>query len=355
MGDHTDYAGGFVLPMAIDADTAIALVRRAAPVVKLRSEGVDALARISLAEADDAHSASGWASYVEGVLRRLLATGTPARGWQGWLASDVPIGANLSSSAALELAVAHAACAVADQHRDPADLAVRAMEAEHGWPGTQCGIMDQLVVASATAGHAALIDCRSLAVTPVALPEDLAVVVMDTGVRRELTDSAYNQRRDEVQHAAELLGVETLRDVAVDTPGLGALPEPLRRRARHITSENGRVHAFAHALAESDRSAMGRLMRASHRSLAEDYEVSVPELGIAVDAATAQPACVGARQTGGGFGGCIVALVERDGVGAAVRGMASAYADRTGRIPQVRVTRPVAGASVVDQADASVG
>ena len=358
MGDHTDYADGFVLPLAIDADTAVAVVRRAAavpgaqraaPIVTVRSEADDRPARVALGDVDG-HTATGWASYVEGVLRRLLATGTPGCGWDGWLASDVPIGANLSSSAALELAIAHAALAVAGQVREPADLARRCMEAEHGWAGTQSGIMDQLVVAAAVAGHAVLIDCRSLEVRPVALPDDLVVVVLDTGVRRELAASAYNTRREEVRQAAERLGVPALRDVRAGDPEVDMLPEPLRRRARHVTSENARVHTFAVALTDGDRPALADLMATSHASLDEDYEVSVPELGAAVDAATAQPGCVGARQTGGGFGGCIVALVERAEVDAAVQGMAAGYSEKTGEAAQVRVVRSAAGASVVDDA-----
>ena len=312
IGEHTDYNDGFVLPMALPHATWMAARPRDDDVIRLWSDGYPPaeLSTASLAERVD-----DWSVYVQGVARVLADEGVPARGFDAALATDIPVGASLSSSAALELVAARVVVALAGAEWDPVAGALAAVRAEREHVGMPCGVMDQLISSTAVAGHASLIDCRSLEVEPVPLPADAAVVVLDTGTRRRLVDSAYADRRAACERVAQALGAEALRDATVEAiagaPGLDAID---RTRAGYVVAEDERTVAAADAMRSGDTATLGRLMNESHRGLRDDYEVSGPALDAMVEAARAAPGCVGARMTGGGFAGCAVALVERDRV-----------------------------------------
>jgi galactokinase len=346
IGEHTDYNDGFVLPLAIDRAAWIALRRRPDRQVSLHSLNFQESRCFSL---DRLAHEGGWIAYVAGVAWALQEAGARLVGWEGVLAGDVPIGAGLASSAAVEMAAARAFCAVAGRAWEPEAMARLAQRAEAGWVGVQCGIMDQLVAAIGRAGHAVLIDCRSLESAPVPLPAETVVVVLDTATRRGLLDSAYNERRCQCQEAARALGVPALREATAEMLDgqIGALDPVVVRRARHVISENERTVQAAGAMRRGDAAALGRLMNASHASLRDDYEVSSAELDLMVELAQAEPGCYGARLTGAGFGGCAVALVAAGQVEAFAGRVTAAYAAATGLRPAATVCQAADGAEVV--------
>ncbi len=337
IGDHTDYNDGFVLPMAIERATWVALRPRGDRRVWLVSEGYPE-ARFHLDDLDRA--GPPWGQYVKGVAWAIGPGGTA--GWDGAVATDIPVGAGLSSSAALELAAARAFSVAAGTAWDPPAAARAAQRAEVEWVGMPCGIMDQLVIASAEAGRALFIDCRTLEWAGRVLPPGSTVVVLDTGTRRDLVRSAYNERRAACEEAAARLGVTALRDVGEDD--LVRLPPgELQRRARHVVSENARTVAAAEAMERSDAARLGALMVESHRSLRDDYEVSSEALDAMVAAALAAPGCLGARLTGAGFGGSAVALVESASVEGFVASTLRAYGTPGGSVAAAYPSRPAAG------------
>ena len=296
IGDHTDYTGGFVLPMAVDRATTVDLVR-GGDTVELTSAEEPEPALVDLGVGEPRSLRPEWARYVGGVVTAVR----PAAGGWGRVESTVPLGAGLSSSAALEVALALAL----GFEGSPLELALACQRAEHLATGTATGIMDQLASAAGRPDHALLIDCASLEVTPVPLPGDVEVVVVDSGQRRSVAASAYEERRSDCEAAAAVVG--PLREATV--ADLDALPDArLRRRARHVVTENARVLESVEALRTGDLAGAGRLMNASHASLRDDFEVSTPELDELVDRLTATPGVYGARLTGAGFGGCVVAL-----------------------------------------------
>jgi galactokinase len=343
IGEHTDYNDGFVLPMAIDRDVRIALRPRADASVRVFAVDVDEEATFSLASLE---RADGWQEYLKGVAWALADDGVRLAGFDGVLIGDVPRGAGLSSSAALELAACRAfqaSSAFAWQGERMARLCQRV---ENGWVGVNSGIMDPLISALGREGHALLLDCRTLEAEAVPLPEGHVVVVLDTGTRRGLVGSAYNERRAQCEAAAQHFGVPALRDVSPDAFEAGAegLDELPRRRARHVIGENARTLAAADAMRHGDAATLGRLMNASHASLREDFEVSSPALDAIVACAQQHPACRGARMTGAGFGGCAVALVEERAADAFVRAVTHCY-DMPERVSSVYVCRAADGAS----------
>lgn len=297
IGDHTDYTGGLVLPMAIDRVTEVEL-DRGVPWVELVSADEGEPAFIDLGRPQDPATVQpGWARYVAGVVHVLQ----PDEGGIGFVRSDVPIGAGLSSSAALEVAVALAL----GFDGSPLELALACQRAEQLASGVPCGIMDQLTSAAAVEGHAVLVDCRSLDVAPVPVPSEVDVVVVDSGTRRQLATSFYGVRRAQCEEAETLIG--PLRDAtAADVDGIAT--DVLRRRARHVVTENQRVLDVATALAAGDVAGAGALMLDSHRSLRDDFEVSTAALDELVEHLASRPGVLGARLTGAGFGGCVVAL-----------------------------------------------
>ncbi len=298
IGDHTDYTGGLVLPMAIDKGTTVVLERTGERVV-LESADEPQPAVVDLGVADPASVSPEWARFVAGVVWSLR----PAVGGVGKVRTDLPLGAGLASSAALEVAVALAL----GFDGSTLDLALACQRAEQAAAGVPCGVMDQLASASGVTGHALLIDCAALTVTLVPLPDGVDVVVVHSGQQRSLSTSAYAERRAECEAAAAVVG--PLREASLDD--VARIEDPvLGRRARHVVSENARVVAFADALAAGDLVRAGRLMAESHRSLADDFEVSTPVLDRLVHHLSRTPGVHGARLTGAGFGGCVVALAE---------------------------------------------
>lgn len=352
IGEHTDYNDGFVLPMALERAAWIALTPRADGVVRLVASDLGqegtfdvAAARRRDARGDPHDPQGGWLEYPRGVAWALQDGGAVLHGFDGALASDVPRGAGLSSSAALELAVAAAFAAASDLPWDPKGVARAMQRVENLWVGVQSGIMDQLIGAAGVAGHALLIDCRDLALRPVPLPAAARVVVLDTSTRRGLVGSAYNDRRAACERVAARLGVPALRDA--DLAALAAADDldPVdARRARHVIAENARTLEAADALAAGDVARVGALMDASHASLRDDFEVSSPALDALVAAARQAPGCLGARMTGAGFGGCAVALVATDAVDAFVAATLAAYRGATGLEAAAYPSRAAAGA-----------
>lgn len=347
IGEHTDYNDGFVLPMAIERAVWIALRKRRDGQVHVWS--MDFAQPATFAVERIGRGGAAWSEYLKGTAWALEDSGRALTGWEGVMGSDVPIGAGLSSSAALELATARAFSAVSWRvDWEPAEMARLAQRAENQWVGVNCGIMDQMISAVGREGHAVLIDCRTLETAAVPLPGGTVVVILDTATRRGLVDSAYNERRRQCEAAAAFFGVPALRDVTPVTFAARAheLDETTMRRARHVVSEDERTLAAADAMRQGDAAQLGRLMNASHKSLRDDFEVSSPALDAMVEIARAQPGCRGARMTGAGFGGCAVALVDRGASDDFVARVAAEYAARTGLLPQIYVTGASAGAAV---------
>ncbi len=345
IGEHTDYNDGFVLPIAIDRDVWIAL--RPRPDGRVRAYSLDYAASAEFDVAAPPHG-DGWSSYLKGVAWAMGDGGQELRGWEGVIGGDVPRGAGLSSSAAVELAAQRAFGAVSGIPWQPAAAARLGQKVENQWIGVNSGIMDQTVVAAGRAGHALLIDCRSLAIEWVPLPAGTAVVVLDTATRRGLVDSAYNERRRQCEDAARLFGVPALRDVDVVTftAREHELDPVSRRRARHVVTENARTLEAAAALRAGRVERFGELMNASHASLRDDFQVTNEALDVMVELAQARPECFGARMTGAGFGGCAVALVEAARAEEFIRHVARAYQEATGLTPQGYVCQAADGATV---------
>jgi galactokinase len=362
IGEHTDYNDGFVLPMAIDRHLAIAFAPRRDRVLRvvtsefgeMRELSLDVLERRS-ATAPAKHSPrGGWFGYVAGVAWAMLGAGHVLGGADLAIASEVPIGAGLSSSAALEMAVARALGAAVDLPWDPRRAARLAQQAEHEFAGVDCGIMDQLSVSLAREGCALLIDCRALETRDVPIPETARLVVFDSGVRRELASSAHNERVASCRRVVAVLQqrhswVRALRDVddALLAEVAGSLDPSDVRRASHVIAENRRPAALADAFAAGHLDRAGRLLMHSHASLRDLYEVSSPELDALVDLAIVQPGCTGARLTGAGFGGCVIALVEEGSVERVMSSVETGYQQQTGRATTAFVCLPSAGAQVI--------
>ena len=350
IGEHTDYNDGFVLPMAIDRGTVVAVAPRDDRKLRVRSLTLGTSAEIDL-DATPRRRRRDWLDYVEGVARtveaRLAGTGRGRlRGADVALDSDVPAGAGLSSSAALEVSLALALLGASNASLGPEEVARAGQAAEHEYVGTQCGIMDQMIAALGKRDHALLIDCRSLAATLVSVDfSDAAIVIADTKVKHSLSSSAYNERRAECERAVALLQraypeVRALRDVTPEQLAREEerLPEPVRRRARHVVTENARTVAAAEALRRGALEEAGKLMYASHRSLRDDYEVSCEELDRLVAVAEELDGVLGARMTGGGFGGCTVTLVRKDAVARVTTSLEEAFRASFGRAPELFVT-----------------
>jgi galactokinase len=352
IGEHTDYNDGFVLPIAIDRAIWIALRPRTDRRVVLHSLDFNATASLDL---DDLKQGTeGWIEYIKGVAWEFengLAEQRDKRltGWEGVSLGDVPRGAGLSSSAAIELAVARAFAEVNDIPWDARQMALLAQRVENRWVGMQCGIMDQMVIASGQEGMAILIDCRSLAIEPAPLPVAASVVILDTSTRRGLVDSEYNRRRTLCEVAARHAGVVALRDLTSEQfhEMLDVFPDDAIPKARHVITENARTLSAADAMRAGDAVRLGQLMNASHESLRYDFQVSSRELDIMVDLARAQDACYGARMTGAGFGGCAIALVDRRRVSDFSSTVSKSYQAATGLVPKLYDCRASNGVEAI--------
>ncbi len=353
IGEHTDYNGGFVLPMAIDRYVAIAFARSEGRRVRAHAVRFGETDSIELPVPKPV-GAGHWSDYVAGVVAMYARAGDPPPGLDLAIVADLPVGAGLSSSAAVELATARALTAATDRAWDPIEAAQRSRDAEHDFAGVPCGIMDQLVVAAAREGTAMLVDCRTLDRRYVPIPAELRVVVLDTGVGRSLAAGGYADRRGACEAAVQILrrhdpGVVALRDVD------GALLDRARHdlddeefmRSQHVVAESPRAVDCARALETGDVERCRRLLVDSHWSLRDLYQVSCPELDLMVSLACAHEGCIGARLTGAGFGGSAVALVRLDAVDDFVARIGSAYDGMTGRRAALHVCRPVDGVAIV--------
>jgi galactokinase len=347
IGEHTDYNDGFVLPMAIERAIYIALRPRQDNIVHIDSLDFDEPIHFDLAAFEK--SPSSPKEYVKGMTWALQGQGYVLQGWEGIMQGDIPIGAGLSSSAALELATARAFHATSDFAWHPAHMAQLAQRAENKWVGVNCGIMDQMISAAGEDGHALLIDCRTLETISAPLPAGTVAIVLDTGTRRGLVDSAYNERRQQCETAAQFFGVSALRDVTLEQFNARAdeLDALTRQRARHVITENARTLEASQAMQKGDANRLGQLMDESHISLRDDFEVSSPALNTMVELARQHPACLGARMTGAGFGGCAVALVREEDAVDFAQDVAQKYQHQTPHTPQIYISRASAGANVV--------
>ncbi len=348
IGEHTDYNEGFTLPMALPFDTVIALSSHgdpAAGAVHIASEGFGS---VVIDPSEGPHAVGGWAVHIAGVIGLLPERDVPAGGWRATIATDIPTGASLSSSAALEVAVITALLARVGIEWTPIDIARLGQRVENEIVGLPSGIMDQYISAGAVAGYASLMDCRSLTLTPAPLPDGVVVVIMDTGTRRVLAEAAYGDRRAACERAAAALGIPALRDASIE--GVATIVDPVdRRRAHHVVSENQRTLDAVAAMHHGDVVALGRLMTESHVSLRDDFEVSGPGLDAIVDVALGAPGCLGARMTGGGFAGCAVALVRSHEAAAFERAVLDRYVFE-GHRARVWICAPAAGACVLSHA-----
>lgn len=340
MGDHTDYNEGFVLPLALELECVLTSERSSGGLVRLRSLDVAGDVEVRADGATDPAAVEPlWGRYAAGVVRSLAARGRSATAIDGVVSSTIPVGAGLSSSAALEIALALALCDAAGFTLAPTDLARACQEAEEIATGVPCGIMDQLTSVSGIRGCALLIDCRSLEIEPIQLPPELTVLIVHSGVSRALVDSAYATRRRACETVAARLGLRALRDATLAQ----VADEP---RARHVVSEDARVLEAARALEAGDLHALGPLFAASHASLRDDFEVSTPELDVLVEALT-QAGALGARLTGAGFGGCVVGLAAVSDADSVVETALDLYAAETGLHPRAFVSRGADGAGPI--------
>ena len=346
IGEHTDYNQGFVLPVAIDRYIVLAVAPRRDRRVLLKAPNLRAEAEFSL-EGIERDEKQPWSNYQRGVAWQLQQAGYSLRGMEAVIWGDVPVGSGLSSSAAVEVATAYAFKLLNDLEIDGVELALLCQRAEKEFVGVECGIMDQLIAVLGKKDHALLIDCQDLSTEQVAIPREASIVVADTTKRRELLLSAYNERRQECERGAKLLGVGSLRQLSVEEFATREeeLPEPIRRRCRHVIYENQRVLEGVDALKEADLEEFGRLMQESHRSLRDDFEVSSAELDLLVDAALEVEGVYGSRLTGAGFGGCTVSLVEQEAVEAFMAHVGESYRAATGIAPRIYVCDAEDGAS----------
>ena len=348
IGEHVDYQGGLVLPAAIDRYVGGAARAIAEPEVRLWSSLNKSQIAVPLDQTAPLDGDDYWANYVFGVVAHYRGAGHPVGGLEAVFDTDLPPGAGLSSSAALESATAMIVEGLFGFELPPTERALLCQAAEHGWAGVPCGIMDQLVVNAGTDGQALLIDCRTLEFSPVVLPADCAIVVVDSKVHHALADGEYAKRKTDCEAAAAELQTKSLRDVDIGElsaarPRLG---ERVFRRARHVVTEIARVREFESALGARDTAAAGGLMAASHRSLRDDYEVSCPELDALVEIAD-ELGAIGARMMGGGFGGSTVNLVATGSAAAFAEQIVSRYRDEHGEETEAFLVHPVAGTSML--------
>jgi galactokinase len=342
IGEHTDYNNGFVMPVAIDRGTMVGAAGRSDRRVRVRSINIGESAEFDLDRPGPARRGS-WLDYVEGVAQCLESRGVRLNGADILILSDVAVGAGLSSSAALEVSVGMALAAVSGKVIDRRELALAAQQAEHRYVGIQSGLMDQYIALFGKSNHSLLLDCRSLDYDLIPLDlSQTALVICDTRVRHSLASSEYNARRSECQQGVRFLqevlpAIESLRDVSPTDfhKHHERLPEPIRRRCRHVVTENERTLEAAAAFRSGRLADLKRLMAGSHRSLRDDYEVSCLELDLMVQAASDVPGVTGARMTGGGFGGCTVNLVRREALDQFHERVTLEYQRATGLAPAI--------------------
>lgn len=331
IGEHTDYSEGFVLPAALPRETVVELARSSQPQVRAISLDVTPVEPVSYPLGAE-QKRRGWIDYLQGVTFVLRAAGHAIGGFDARITSRVPLGAGLSSSASFEVAVLRALRQAFALPIDDVMLARLGQKVETDFVGAPVGIMDQMAASLADGGSALFLDTRSLTFEKVPLPAAADLVVINSGITHSHAGGEYRTRRAECEQAAKQLGVRVLRDLgAADLPRIEALPDPIRRRARHVVTENARVLDAVAALRAGDLPRLGRLLAAAHASLRDDFEVSVPEIDTLVTIAGETEGVFGARLTGGGFGGSIVVLAAREQAAAAGAAIATRYQAATGR------------------------
>jgi len=353
IGEHTDYNDGFVMPAALNLHTYVAVGPRADRLLRVYSENLDEACDLDLDSIRPGKSGH-WSDYVRGVAGVLETSGYKLRGADLAIASEVPLGSGLSSSAALEVSTAWALVRNSEIDVDRNALPQMCQRAEHLYPETKCGIMDQFISCHGRAGHALMLDCRSLDFQLLPVPSQVRLMVCDTMVKHEHASGGYNTRRRECEEGLQALKqvlpeIHALRDVSVDEleQYRGRLSPVIYKRVRHVVTENERVKMAASALQSADMAKLGALMADSHRSLRDDYEVSTPELDLMVELARDQKDVYGARMTGGGFGGCTINLVHSDRAEEVQQRLVQLYEAKTGLKPTIIICEASDGAGAV--------
>lgn len=352
IGEHTDYNDGFVLPCAINYQTVVAAAQRDDSFVRVISVDYgNQVDEFDITKEIEFVQDKMWANYIRGVVKHLLERGYQIAGADIAVTGNVPQGAGLSSSAALEVVIGQTFKALYQLEISQAEIALNGQLAENQFVGCNCGIMDQMISAEGQENHAMLLDCRTLDTQAVSMPADMAVVIINSNKQRGLVDSEYNTRRQQCEQAAQAFGVKALRDVDIEqfNARVAELDEVVAKRARHVISENARTLEAADALRENDMPRLAKLMAESHASMRDDFEITVKEIDTLV-AIVKQVIGKqgGVRMTGGGFGGCIVALMPPalvDDVKAAVE---SQYQAATGLKESIYVCQAKAGAGVIE-------
>ena len=351
IGEHTDYNEGFVLPCALPCGTVIA--------ARPRTDGRVCVVALDYQGAEDSFESTlpipkreggGWANYIRAVVYVLLEAGHSVQGADLVIGGDVPQGAGLSSSASLQVGLALVFSTLSNMNLSPVQIALLAQRAENEYVGCHCGVMDQMASALGQEGQAVLLDCRDLSTQLVTIPEGVALLIVNSNVRRGLVDSAYNDRRRECFEAAQIMGVSALRDASIEQllASKKQMSDQVFRRAHHVITEDERTQAAVKALARGELSHLGELMRASHRSLRDDFEVTVPPVDYAFELLSnviGQEG--GVRMTGGGFGGCLVAILPEDQLTDAVKVVENQYQLKTGLHPSIYLGKASKGARLL--------
>ena len=352
IGEHTDYNDGFVLPCAIDFQTVVAASKRRDRLVRVRSLDYQDTDEFTIAPNIQPLKDKLWANYIRGVILTLLQSGYEIGGVDIAVSGNVPKGAGLSSSASLEIAVVYALTSLFTLELSANELAAVGQHAENNFVGCNCGIMDQTIAVRGQAGHAMLLDCRNLKVEFVAIPKTFQLLIVNSNQHRGLVDSAYNERRAQCQHAANLLGVNALRDVTTADleEKIHKLEPIVARRARHVITENERTQLAAYAIKDGNEAELSRLMAASHISMRDDFEITTPEIDYLVEIInTALGEQGGVRMTGGGFGGCVVALIPTALTGKIISSVREDYPHKSGIQADFYLCRTATGASLLER------
>ena len=351
IGEHTDYNDGFVLPCAINYQTMVAASPRKDNIVRVVSvDYANQQDEFDLTKEIEFVETKMWANYIRGVVKCLLEAGYQFQGADIVVSGNVPQGAGLSSSAALEVVIGQTFKTLYDLKITQQEVALNGQKAENEFVGCNCGIMDQLISACGQESHSLLIDCRSLDTAPISMPEDLIIMIINSNKKRGLVDSEYNTRREQCELAANTFNVAALRDLSIEQLEQGAekLDAVTYRRARHVITENDRTLNAADALQANDLPLMAKLMAESHASMRDDFEITVPEIDYLVDLIKEQlDEAGGVRMTGGGFGGCIVALMTADKVDAVKAAIENSYEKQTGLKESIYICQAKQGASLV--------
>ncbi|MEI9752298.1 galactokinase [Moellerella wisconsensis] len=353
IGEHTDYNDGFVLPCAINYLTLVGAAKRDDNIIRVVAVDYgNEIDEFNLDQEIEFLADKMWANYIRGVIKFLLARGYHFGGCDISVSGNIPQGTGLSSSASLEVVIGQTIQELYQLDISQQEIALNGQQAENQFVGCNCGIMDQLISACGEQGHALLIDCRSLETSSVIVPKDLVVMIINSNKKRGLVDSEYNTRRLQCEEAARILGIKALRDITEDefVQKASQLDSLVAKRARHVISENARTLAAAKALTDNNLPLLSQLMQQSHISMRDDFEITVQEIDTLVDIVKAVLADEGGvRMTGGGFGGCIVALMKQDKVDSVIEAIDANYHTATGLQAEIYVCQPSAGAGVYSE------